>query len=84
MSRPLTATELRDLGDSLLQSGALVEIGLVAACLVIAWAVVRQLKGTKVRAASVLFGRRVIDGVLFPVLALARSVAAHLRVLLAA
>jgi len=77
MSRPLTAAELRDLGDSLLQSGALVEIGLVAACLVIAWAVVRQLKGTKVRAASVLFGRRVIDGVLFPVLALALAAGAR-------
>ena len=77
MSRPLTAAELRDLGDSLLQSGALVEIGLVAACLVIAWAVVRLLKGSKVRAASVLFGRRVIDGVLFPVLALALAAGAR-------
>jgi small-conductance mechanosensitive channel len=44
---------------------------LVAACLVLAWLVVRLARGTRVRAASVLFGQRVVDGALFPVLALA-------------
>jgi small-conductance mechanosensitive channel len=70
MSRPLTSTELRDLADSLLQPSALTEVGLIAGCLVIAWTVVRVLRGTQVKPASILFGRRVVDGVLFPVLAL--------------
>jgi small-conductance mechanosensitive channel len=70
MSRPLTSTELRDLADSLLQPSALTEVGLIAGCLVIAWTVVRVVRGTQVKPASILFGRRVVDGVLFPVLAL--------------
>jgi small-conductance mechanosensitive channel len=70
MSRPLTSTELRDLADSLLQPSALTEVGLIAGCLVIAWSVVRMVRGTQVKPASILFGRRVVDGVLFPVLAL--------------
>jgi small-conductance mechanosensitive channel len=70
MSRPLTAIELEDLADSLLRPSAFTELALVALCLGLAWVVVRLLRGTHVRAASVLFGRRVVDGVLFPVLAL--------------
>jgi small-conductance mechanosensitive channel len=70
MSRPLTSTELRDLADSLLQPSALTEAGLIAGCLVIAWTVVRLARGTQAKPASILFGRRIVDGVLFPVLAL--------------
>jgi small-conductance mechanosensitive channel len=70
MSRPLTAIELRDLADSLLRPSAFTELALVAACLVLAWVVVRLLRGTQAKPASVLFGRQVVDGVLFPVLAL--------------
>lgn len=70
MSRPLTATELRDLADSLVKPTALTELALVASCLLIAWTVVRLVRGTQVKPASILFGRRIIDGVLFPVLAL--------------
>src|SRR5882672_708787 len=70
MSRPLTSTELRDLADSLLKPSAFTELLLVAACLGIAWTAVRLLRGTHVKAASILFGRRIVDGVLFPVLAL--------------
>ncbi len=70
MSRPLTSTELRELADSLLQPTALTELALVGACLVIAWAAVRLLRGTQAKPASILFGRRIIDGVLFPILAL--------------
>ncbi|HEV7913212.1 MAG TPA: mechanosensitive ion channel protein, partial [Albitalea sp.] len=77
MSRPLTATELRDLVDSLLRPSVVTEVALVAACLGIAWAIVRLLRGTQVKAASVLFGRRVVDGVLFPVLALALAFVAR-------
>jgi small-conductance mechanosensitive channel len=70
MSRPLTATELRDLADSLLHPSALTELAAVAGCLGLAWVVVRLLRGTQVKPLSVLFGRRIVDGVLFPVFAL--------------
>jgi small-conductance mechanosensitive channel len=71
------ANDLEDFAASLLHPSALTELALVAACLVIAWGLVRQLKGTQVRAASVLFGQRVVDGVLFPVLALALALVAR-------
>jgi small-conductance mechanosensitive channel len=77
MSRSPTPDELRDLAGSLLQPTALTELALVAACLAIAWMVVRLLRGTQVKAASVLFGRRVIDGVLFPVFALSLAFVAR-------
>jgi len=70
MSRPLTSSELRELADSLLQPTALTELALVGACLAIAWTAVRLLRGTQAKPASILFGRRIIDGVLFPILAL--------------
>ena len=70
MSRPLTATELRDLADSLLRPSAATELALVAVCLGTAWVVVRLLRGTQAKPASVLFGRQIVDGVLFPVFAL--------------
>jgi len=70
MSRPLTSTELRELADSLFQPTALTELALIGACLVIAWTAVRLLRGTQAKPASILFGRRIIDGVLFPILAL--------------
>jgi small-conductance mechanosensitive channel len=71
MSRPLTATELRDLADALLAPTALTELILIAACLGLAWGAVRLLRGrAQARPASVLFGRRIVDGVLFPVFAL--------------
>ena len=71
MSRPLTGPELRDLADSLLAPTALTEFALIAVCLGLAWGVVRLLRGrSQSRPGSVLFGRRIVDGVLFPVLAL--------------
>jgi len=77
VSRTPTALELEDLAGSLLRPSALTELALVLGCLGISWLVVRLVKGTKVRAASVLFGRKVVDGVLFPVLALALALAAR-------
>lgn len=77
MARPLDSQELRDLAGSLLQPTALTELALVGASLAISWLIVRLLRGTQVKAASVLFGRRVIDGVLFPVLALAMAFVAR-------
>jgi small-conductance mechanosensitive channel len=71
------ALDLQDLADSLLRPSALTELALVAGCLGVAWGVASLLKGTKVRHASVLFGRRVVDGVLFPVFALALAYGAR-------
>ncbi|TMH14272.1 MAG: mechanosensitive ion channel [Betaproteobacteria bacterium] len=77
MTRPLTAVELRELADSLFTSSAFTELGAVAVCLGLAWLMVRLLRGTRAKPASVLFGRTVIDGVLFPVLALVLALAAR-------
>jgi len=77
MSRPLTATELRDLADSLLRPSAATELVVVGVCLALAWTVVRLLRGTQGKPASVLFGRQIFDGVLFPVFALLFAVIAH-------
>ena len=77
MGGTLGDLELRGLADSLLRPSAATELALVAGCVGAAWLAVRLMKGTRVRAASVLFGRQVVDGVLFPVLALALVLAAR-------
>ncbi len=65
-----TAEELGRLFASFLQPGALVELGVLAACLGLAWLAVRLLRGPEPRRGSIWFGRGVVDGVLFPVFAL--------------
>jgi small-conductance mechanosensitive channel len=70
MSRPLNADELLALGRSLLTPTALAELAVFAGCLALAWAGVRLLRGAEVDRQSVWFGRVIVDGVLFPVLAL--------------
>jgi small-conductance mechanosensitive channel len=77
MARPMTATELRDLADSLFHPSVGSEIGATVVCLALAWLIVRLLRGTQAKPASVLFGRMVIDGVLFPVLALVLALGAR-------
>jgi small-conductance mechanosensitive channel len=64
------AQDLGALIDSLTRPGALPEFAVLAACLGAAWLVVRTLRGSVQRPASVWFGARIFDGVLFPVLAL--------------
>lgn len=70
----LTLDELQALFEGLLKPAALSELGLVLAALGLAWLVVWGLKarlgGQQPGPQSVLFGRHVVDGVLFPVLAL--------------
>ncbi len=68
---PLTFDELQTLLASLLQPAALTELALVLACLGLAWLVVWRLRGRQPQPPSVLFGRQLFDGVLFPLLALA-------------
>lgn len=46
------------------------ELAIFGACLAVAWLLVRLLRGPEPVRASVWFGRRLVDGVLFPVLAL--------------
>ena len=75
MVRALDTNELADLVGSLLKLSALTELAVLAGCLLFAWALVRAMRGQFVREGdafdgSVLFGRHVFDGVLFPVLAL--------------
>ncbi len=78
MANPINANELNDLLGSLTQFSALQELGFLAGCLVLAWAVVRLARGKVAPLGSIWFGRRIVDGVLFPVLALAFAYGAKL------
>jgi small-conductance mechanosensitive channel len=76
VARSVNADELNDLIGSLLKASALTELAVLVGCLVLAWGVVRLLRGPALRHrgsldGSVLFGKHSFDGVLFPVLALA-------------
>ena len=77
MARPVTASELRELADSLLHPSVGTELAVTVACLALAWVIVRALRGAQARPGSVLFGRSLVDGVLFPVLALLLALAAR-------
>jgi small-conductance mechanosensitive channel len=57
--------------ESLTRPSALLELAVLAACLGAAWLAVRAARGSVHKPASVWFGARLFDGVLFPVLALA-------------
>ena len=78
MVRSLNPDELIDLIGSLAKPGALAELGILAACLALAWGVVRLLRGRSAPEGSIWFGKRIFDGVLFPVLALALAFGARL------
>ena len=73
-------TELQDLIDGLATIGALKELGVLAACVALAWFAAWQLKRSlDAGSGTVAFGRNIFDGVLFPVLALVLAlVARHL------
>ena len=82
MSHPLNGAELIRLLDALGRPSALTELGVFVACLALAWLLARLLRPPVPRARSLLFGRAIYDGVLFPVLALVLAFAAS-RLLLA-
>lgn len=69
-AHPLTADELTKLWTQLQQPTAVAELGLLLACLGGAWLIVRLIRGRQTDANSIWFGQHVIDGVLFPILAL--------------
>jgi small-conductance mechanosensitive channel len=71
MAKPLTAAELQSLLDDLATPAALAETGVVVGCLAVAWLAVRLLRGARDTQGSIWFGDRIVDGVFFPVLALA-------------
>lgn len=73
----MTGDELVALGRSLLTPTALTELAVFAACLGLAWAVVRLLRGPQAERGSIWFGRSIVDGVLFPVLALLLALVAR-------
>jgi small-conductance mechanosensitive channel len=60
------------------QPSSLIELAVVAGCLALAWALVRLVRGPRAPEGSIWFGRRIVDGVLFPVVALALVYAARL------
>jgi small-conductance mechanosensitive channel len=78
MARSLNPDELNELLGALLQRDAITELGVLAACLVLAWAVVRLLRGKAPPDGSIWFGARIVDGVLFPVVALALAFGARI------
>ena len=71
MIRRFDIRELDQLALDLTRPGAAAELGVLTLCLVAAWVVVRLVRGRAAPAGSVWFGNRIVDGVLFPVLALA-------------
>ena len=77
MSRAFDHAELDELVEELSRPGVVAEWGILAGCLAAAWIVVRLIRGNDRPVASVWFGNRIVDGVLFPVLALAFAYAAR-------
>jgi len=77
MAGPLTPGELAQLLNSLLSRTALIEALLVVGCLGLAWVIVRLLRGGTATPNSTWFGDRIVDGALFPLLALLLALAAR-------
>ncbi|MBX3607077.1 MAG: mechanosensitive ion channel [Piscinibacter sp.] len=74
----LDAEELNQLVGALQQPSAFAELGVLAGCLLLAWAIVRLVRGATAQHGSIWFGERIIDGVLFPVLALTLAFVARM------
>lgn len=77
MAQVALADELGQFIDALLKPSALIELGVLAGCLGLAWGVVRAVRGPEPRKGSMWFGRGVVDGIFFPLLALLLALAAR-------
>ncbi len=77
MNRPLTADELQGLVRGLLEPTALIELGVLLGCLLVGWLMVRLLRGPQAEPGSIWFGRRIVDGALFPLVTLLLALAAR-------
>ncbi len=62
---------------ALFSASAVAEFAALTGCVVLAWLVVRTLRGRRVLRGSVWFGERIFDGVLFPALALLAALTAR-------
>ncbi len=70
MQKPFDFSELQELLAALVSPAALMGFAVLLACLATSWLVVRLVhRRIPTQEKSILFGRRVVDGVLFPVLA---------------
>lgn len=78
MAGALSTNDLNELLGSLTEPGALIELAVLAGCLTLAWTIVRLVRGKESPEGSIWFGKRIFDGVLFPVLALALAFGAKL------
>jgi len=80
LTQPMSLDELEALGRALLQPVTLSEWALLLGCLGLSWLIVARLKksgmGEQLGPFSVLLGRRAVDGMLFPLLALGLAWAA--------
>src|SRR5215831_8324885 len=66
---------LTQVWDALTRGSALVELGVIVGCVLLAWGITYAAR--RRAPGSVWFGKRAVDGVLFPLLALALVVAAR-------
>jgi small-conductance mechanosensitive channel len=67
----LPAVTLDELLRALSHATAWIEAAVVLGCLALAWGLIRLARGPQAPAGSLWFGQRIVDGVLFPALALA-------------
>jgi small-conductance mechanosensitive channel len=72
-----TADKLARIADSLMHLSVLTEAAVIGLCLLVAWALVRGLRGPLPIPGSIWYGDGVIGGVLFPVLALVLALLAR-------
>lgn len=72
---------VEQLWAAMMHPQAWLEFVVVGLCLGLAWSVVRIWRGAEIPERSIWFGRRIVDGVLFPVLALGLALVAK-RVLM--
>jgi len=75
--RTFDVQDFERLLQALARPTAALELAVFAACLLGAWLLLRLVRGARPRADSVWFGTRVVDGLLFPLLALALALAAR-------
>ncbi len=73
----LPAVTLDELLAALSHASAWIEAAVVLSCLAGAWLIVRLVRGAEAPPQSLWFGRRIVDGVLFPALALALAYGAR-------
>lgn len=77
MKHNMSPDELVVLMGNLLKPTALIEGGVLAACLLLAWLITRVVHRQVAKPASIWMGDRVIDGVMFPAVALLLALASR-------